>query len=613
MGRCLRRGLGYLFDSTLGYPGEGPSHIPPHRREIRPALRLWSTRRPVRASSESHQTPPVLNDGQAPVKRDHGNSDTGLGRWLHAARSHHRQYSAQTDNTRRRPTPNSSRDIAPSSPSLLQRREEQQSFGPVQVDASATPEEKPQPVLNRTTRTEGTGHPTQLDCSTPSTTLPESDSEPIDRRGFIRTFAKRQGVSTSSLEAIWRSNKHGYKVAYDAPFARFQQFFREVKPDCSFSPEHILPGDLVSFLEREHVNGATFASLKDASTSISMACREATDGNIALGDKDSVKRFLKSVRIHEPVGHRKQIVPNYHDVSALFQEAWDFGPNECLCEGNLKEKLIILLMVDSAARPSDIHRLFRTMTGRHSQIRFEANDMLIRYFWSKEVDPGSSRSNSTNTYFSKWVKIHGTVPKCTDTVETMKAFLQRTSDPELYATVFIPELQLASQPLVYAQWQHGRLQQASVDHISNIVKRAIKDRKMGRMMTAHIRGASVSKIVQLVPALTDQALALGRWTTPNTFRNHYQAPVLGTWAKVPKTICNNPQQVLRWGWTPQPPAGISITEYEKPPSYWVGKTIPSLGKVAKFENGDYMVNDLALKHWEFMSLVSETRSTVFTV
>ena len=120
----------------------------------------------------------------------------------------------------------------------------------------------------------------------------------------------------------------------------------------------------------------------------------------------------------------------------------------------------------------------------------------------------------------------------------------------------------------------------------------------------HIFAAHQSpKMVQLVPDLTDQALALGRWTTPHTFRNHYQAPVLGTWAKVPKSICNNPQQVLRWGWSPQPPAGISVAEYEKPPSYWVGKTIPSLGKITKFENGDYMVNDLNLKHWEFMGLV----------
>jgi hypothetical protein len=77
-----------------------------------------------------------------------------------------------------------------------------------------------------------------------------------------------------------------------------------------------------------------------------------------------------------------------------------------------------------------------------------------------------------------------------------QAFLRRTSDPELYATVEIPELQIASQPLIYAQWQHGKLQQASVDHISNIMKRAIKAKHMGSMMTAHIRGASVSKIAQ---------------------------------------------------------------------------------------------------------------------
>jgi hypothetical protein len=32
----------------------------------------------------------------------------------------------------------------------------------------------------------------------------------------------------------------------------------------------------------------------------------------------------------------------------------------------------------------------------------------------------------------------------------MKTFLRRTSDTALYATVHIPELQLASQPLVYA-------------------------------------------------------------------------------------------------------------------------------------------------------------------
>jgi hypothetical protein len=186
----------------------------------------------------------------------------------------------------------------------------------------------------------------------------------------------------------------------------------------------------------------------------------------------------------------------------------------------------------------------------------------VRYFWFKEVDPGSSRSNSTNIYFSKWVRIHGTVPKVTDTVDTiMRTFLQRTSDPELYATVYIPELQISAQPLIYAHMEHGKLQHSSVDHISNIVRHAICDKQMGTMMTAHIRGASVSKIVQLAPSLTDQALALGRWTTQHTFRNHYQAPVLGTWAPLPKSLLSNPQQVLRWGWTPTPPDNVSVAEY----------------------------------------------------
>ncbi len=95
------------------------------------------------------------------------------------------------------------------------------------------------------------------------------------------------------------------------------------------------------------------------------------------------------------------------------------------------------------------------------------------------------------------MEIHGTTPRITDTVDTMRTFLQRTSDPELYATVHIPELQISAQPLIYVRLEHDKLQHSSVDHISNIVRRAIHDKQMGTMMTAHVRGASISKIVQL--------------------------------------------------------------------------------------------------------------------
>jgi hypothetical protein len=55
------------------------------------------------------------------------------------------------------------------------------------------------------------------------------------------------------------------------------------------------------------------------------------------------------------------------------------------------------------------------------------------------------------------VKVCGTTPKLTDTVETIKAFLQRTSDPTLHATVYIPVLNLSAQPLIYARLQDNKL------------------------------------------------------------------------------------------------------------------------------------------------------------
>ena len=51
--------------------------------------------------------------------------------------------------------------------------------------------------------------------------------------------------------------------------------------------------------------------------------------------------------------------------------------------------------------------------------------------------------------------------------------------------------------------------------------------------------------------------------------------------------------------------GVTVTEYEKLPACWIGKTIPSFGQVDGFVNGEYMVNGWPLKHCEVMNLISE--------
>ena len=339
-----------------------------------------------------------------------------------------------------------------------------------------------------------------------------------------------------------------------------------------------------------------------------MACFEATDGAVHLGKKHSVKSFLQSVRIRAPVGPKKKRAEQHHDVAVMIQEAWQYGPNAALGLGFLKEKLIILLMVDCAARPSDLGCIYRILEGRHAMIRFEGNDMRLRYFWPKEVVPGSSRQNSTNTYFSKWVLVRGTQPVETNTVEVMREFLARSSDDE-FAHTHIEQLQDSFQPLIYARFSKGQFQKSSVDHISNVMQSALDRCEMGQMMTCHIRGASTSKIVQLVPEALTLALDLGRWTTEEMFRNHYQAPIIGSWPPVPPDIRDNAQQILRWGFTPQPPDRVSVEEFIRDPATWVAQSLPGLGTITAFEDGGYLLANERkdLSHYEFMQRISAAR------
>jgi hypothetical protein len=255
--------------------------------------------------------------------------------------------------------------------------------------------------------------------------------------------------------------------------------------------------------------------------------------------------------------------------------------------------------------------LYRSMTGRNMQIKIERDAMSVRYWWPKEVVPGSARKNSSSVWFSLWVRIQRTVPSVICSVRAMEDLLSRTSDTSIFDTVHLVQIDTHVQPLVWGKCSKGRLRPASVDHISNIIQSNMDMVGMGNMKTSHLRGASVSKIVDLAPNLRVQALALGRWTTDMTFRNHYYAPLLVTPAPLPVKYKSNPQQVLRWGWQASPPSGVTISEYEKGPTFWVGKTF-SAGKISSFDEGSYIITKLGisqeLTHEELMIWVGQSRT-----
>ncbi len=203
-GHGPRTSLGYQFDSTMGYPGEGPSHSPFTRRGTRPSLRIWSTKRPAR-----HMVDPLrvrLDVSPIPLapKLAHGNSDTRLGRWLHSSRSPLSTGLSQADSPRR--DNNVEKDTSPVS------RVPTQTLRVLMISTSfmRTDDRSREAVARMSAGP--TEHSATLRSSShpdPAVPLPPRHdamvTTSLSRREFIRKFALQRGVTGAALDAIWRS------------------------------------------------------------------------------------------------------------------------------------------------------------------------------------------------------------------------------------------------------------------------------------------------------------------------------------------------------------------------------------------------------------------------
>ena len=219
--------------------------------------------------------------------------------------------------------------------------------GGVTPAATPVPQELPRQVPDFATPRE------QRDFLTPLPLVPAGQSL---RRAFIKHFGGLRGMDPASFEEVWKVAKNGYNQAHDAHFSRFRTDFLTHSPLPRFNPTGIQPGDLVGFLRREHERGAAHPTLKDAAASVSTACAQASDGLAQLGSQASVINYLKYIKQNEAPDRRERMT-TYPDVARIIQIAWEFGPNESISLEQLKRKLVILLMVDTAARPSDLWRL----------------------------------------------------------------------------------------------------------------------------------------------------------------------------------------------------------------------------------------------------------------
>ena len=120
-------------------------------------------------------------------------------------------------------------------------------------------------------------------------------------RRFIRKYACSEGISHAVLEKRWSDAKNGYPTRYDKPFAAFEKWWDGAHPVTEFCPANIRPGIVAEYLRLRSQEGIHHDVLRDISTSISMACVEASDGQHQPGKSFTVTSFMEGERRHRPV------------------------------------------------------------------------------------------------------------------------------------------------------------------------------------------------------------------------------------------------------------------------------------------------------------------------
>jgi hypothetical protein len=86
---------------------------------------------------------------------------------------------------------------------------------------------------------------------------------------------------------------------------------------------------------------------------------------------------------------------------------------------------------------------------------------------------------------------------------------------------------------------------------------------------------------------------------------------LASKTKPPDELRSNIQQVLRWGFTPCTPTGITAIEYMQGPTYWVGKSFQGVGEIVSFHEGVYAMRhpQRSFYHFDLMAAIGKTRGS----
>jgi hypothetical protein len=346
----------------------------------------------------------------------------------------------------------------------------------------------------------------------------------ISRSATIRQHLQMQGFSDESVNIWFNKNKGGEhgatNIGHDKMWAKYSSWVIA----NGGRPYNFDVADIINYLTKVMIadrhNAAsrckTFISM--CSTTHSVWFPESA----SLSTNTLIKGIRKGVeRTRSAAKKKKQ--QTYYSLYKLFKYLETITDNDATAPiDKVRDKLIVLMLIDGMARSSDIASITRESISFHDR---DTNKVLFNYYFPKEEkSPGEIQSSIG--YYPNNTKI------CTMTV--MKHYLSRTSELKIEQVDHIINDKIVKRTPLFI-WKHKQNQstysQLKSERISKIGLMALracakqgesKDSTSGNEWKTHsIRGAASSKCVNLLPALRPAVCLRARWANEATFMKSY--------------------------------------------------------------------------------------------
>ena len=265
---------------------------------------------------------------------------------------------------------------------------------------------------------------------------------------------------------------------------------------------------IANFIAMEYKQGALGSKVDAHITALDMTRRFLLEESTPLGQLQIFKDLRKAAKTRRPPP-RNAKPPTYFDPARIYLHISMQGKTKILKSADLRQKVEMLMVLDAAARGSDLHKVCDEL------ITWEGKEVTVQAFWTKEekvarLTPFTFRCSCevmVNACTACTIREYQNRPRVKKRRKEAKGFKISATDTRLYKPFLVSH--------------RGKAASISICTIRKDLQMMMTRAGIDPVWTPHdLRGAVASKLINL-QAGEERVIQLGRWKSKKTMEKHY--------------------------------------------------------------------------------------------